>query len=89
MAARAKMAMRLSWMTAALGLGLFAVDRFTGVPATADSMMTLVLLGGLGALAGWLGGASMAKGAARVLVWGALAMAATAMIGKLFGATLA
>lgn len=42
-AARAKMAMRLSWMTAALGLGLFAVDRFTGVPATADSMMTLVL----------------------------------------------
>jgi len=37
------MAMRLSWMTAALGLGLFAVDRYTGVPATADSMMTLVL----------------------------------------------
>ena len=35
--------MRLSWMTAVLGLGLFAVDRFTGVPATADSMMTLVL----------------------------------------------
>ena len=35
--------MRLSWMTAALGLGLFAIDRYTGVPATADSMMTLVL----------------------------------------------
>lgn len=58
-------------------------------PGIVISMMTLVLLGGLGALAGWLGGASMAKGAARVLVWGALAMAATAMIGKLFGATLA
>ena len=42
-AARATIAMRLSWMTAALGLGLFAVDRLTGVPATADSMMTLVL----------------------------------------------
>lgn len=42
-AARSKMAMRVSGMTAALGLGLFAVDRFTGVPATADSMMTLVL----------------------------------------------
>ena len=47
---------------------------------------TLVLLAALGALAGWLGGASMAKGAARVVVWGALAMAATALIGRLFGA---
>ena len=37
------MAMRLSWMTAALGLGLFVIDRLTGVPTTADSMMTLVL----------------------------------------------
>ena len=55
----------------------------------AISVMTLVLLGVLGALAGRLGGASMAKGAARVLVWGALAMAATAVIGKLFGATVA
>ena len=35
--------MRLSWMTAALGLGLFVIDRIAGVPATADSMMTLVL----------------------------------------------
>jgi PAS domain S-box-containing protein len=42
-AARSKMAMRLSWMTAVLGLGLFVVDRLTGVPTTADSMMTLVL----------------------------------------------
>lgn len=42
-AARAGMAMRLSWMTAALGLGLFSVDRLTGVPVTADSLMTLVL----------------------------------------------
>ena len=49
---------------------------------------TLVLLAGLGALAGWLGGASMARGAARVVVWGALAMAATALIGRLFGASV-
>lgn len=35
--------MRLSWMTAALGLGLFVIDRIAGVPATADSLMTLVL----------------------------------------------
>ena len=49
---------------------------------------TLVLLAGLGALAGWLGGASMARGAARVVLWGALAMAATALIGGLFGASV-
>jgi PAS domain S-box-containing protein len=42
-AARAAMAMRLSGMTTALGLGLFLIDRLSGVPATADSMMTLVL----------------------------------------------
>lgn len=57
--------------------------------STAIIAMTLVLLGLLGAIAGRLGGASMAKGAARVVFWGALAMAATALIGRLFGADLA
>ena len=47
--------------------------------------MTLVLLALLGALAGRLGGASMRKGALRVLFWGAMAMAATGLIGRLFG----
>lgn len=42
-AARSDMAARLSWITALIGLALFSVDRFAGVPATADSMMTLVL----------------------------------------------
>ena len=51
--------------------------------------MTLVLLGVLGAMAGWLGGASMAKGAARVVFWGALAMGATSLIGRLFDAQVA
>lgn len=60
------------------------------VPA-ADAMMaitltTLVLLAGLGALAAWLGGARLLRGALRVLFWGALAMAATALIGRLLGA---
>ena len=54
-----------------------------------DSIFWAVLLGALGALASWLGGASTGKGAARVLFWGALAMAATALIGRLFGATVA
>ncbi len=51
--------------------------------------MTLVLLAALGALAGWLGGASKWRGASRVLFWGAVAMGATALIGHLFGGTTA
>ena len=47
---------------------------------------TLVMLAVLGAVAARLGGAPMAPGAARVLFWGALAMGASALIGKLFGA---
>lgn len=42
-AARAQVAMRLALMTTALGLGLFSMDRFMGVPATPDSLLTLVL----------------------------------------------
>lgn len=47
------------------------------------SLLLLVLLGGLAAR---LGGAPMARGAARVAFWGAVAMAATALVGRLFGA---
>ena len=47
---------------------------------------TLVMLAALGAVAARLGGAPMGTGAARVLFWGALAMGASALIGKLFGA---
>ncbi len=50
------------------------------VPATA-----LVFLAALGAVAARAGGASMGAAAARVTFWGALAMAATAGIGELFG----
>ena len=46
---------------------------------------SLVLLIGLGALAAYLGGAPMWRGAARVSFWGAMAMGATALVGKLFG----
>ncbi len=53
------------------------------------AVSTLLLLALLGALAGWLGGASMVRGALRVATWGALALGATAAIGSLFGASLA
>lgn len=47
---------------------------------------SLVLLAVLGATAARLGGASMGTGALRVGFWGAVAMVATALVGRLFGA---
>jgi VIT1/CCC1 family predicted Fe2+/Mn2+ transporter len=52
---------------------------------TAASLAALV---GLGAAAGWAGGASVPKGALRVAFWGALAMALSAAVGRLFGAAV-
>lgn len=46
---------------------------------------SLVLLAGLGALAAQAGGAPVVKATVRVTFWGALAMAATAGIGLIFG----
>ena len=46
---------------------------------------SLGFLGVLGALAARAGGASPLRGAARVTLWGALAMTATAAVGSLFG----
>jgi len=50
------------------------------------SVVSLVCLAALGALAARAGGARPAIGAGRVAFWGALAMAATAAVGRLFGA---
>jgi VIT1/CCC1 family predicted Fe2+/Mn2+ transporter len=49
---------------------------------------SLVLLAALGALAAGVGGASPWVGAARVTFWGAIALATTALIGRLFGTTV-
>ncbi len=46
---------------------------------------SLAFLAFLGGLAARVGGASVAKGAMRVTFWGALAMALTAGVGKVFG----
>jgi len=63
----------------ALLLPLGAIAR-TVVP------LTLVLLLLLGGLAAQMGGARVIRGALRVGFWGAVAMAATALVGYLFGA---
>lgn len=49
---------------------------------TVSTLIALAVLGGLGASAG---GAGITRGAVRVVFWGALAMAATAGVGYLFG----
>jgi VIT1/CCC1 family predicted Fe2+/Mn2+ transporter len=46
---------------------------------------SLAFLGVLGGLAARAGGARVLVGTGRVVLWGALAMALTAAIGKLFG----
>jgi VIT1/CCC1 family predicted Fe2+/Mn2+ transporter len=52
------------------------------------SFVSLVCLVALGAIAARAGGAGAFIGAARVGFWGALAMAATAVVGRLFGASV-
>ncbi|MCL4866684.1 MAG: VIT family protein [Gemmatimonadales bacterium] len=47
---------------------------------------TLVLLAVLGASAARLGGAPLGRGTLRVTFWGCVAMAVTALVGRLFGA---
>jgi VIT1/CCC1 family predicted Fe2+/Mn2+ transporter len=54
--------------------------------ATLVTASALVLLAVLGATAARVGGASFWRGALRVCFWGALAMAASALVGRLFGA---
>ena len=62
----------------------------TGVTPSDDLLLTLPaatlgFLAALGALAARTGGAPIGVAAVRVTFWGALAMAATAGIGELFG----
>jgi len=52
------------------------------VVIAATTLVALAVLGGLGASAG---GAGIVRGALRVMVWGALAMVATAAVGMVFG----
>jgi len=66
-------------------IALLAPPTVTGVAVTAGA---LVALTGLGALAARIGGAPVVSGAIRVTLWGAGAMGLTALVGKLFGATI-
>jgi VIT1/CCC1 family predicted Fe2+/Mn2+ transporter len=62
---------------------------FTGARLVgAVTVASLILLAVLGAIGARAGGASLWRGALRVVFWGALAMGATALIGKLAGTQL-
>ena len=56
--------------------------------ASTVAAVSLVCLIALGAIAARVGGAPMWVGAARVAFWGALAMLATAAVGRLFGTSV-
>ena len=62
----------------------WAVPGANQIPVVAIG--SLFFLAGLGALAARAGGAPILRGALRVTFWGALAMAITAGVGRLFGA---
>jgi VIT1/CCC1 family predicted Fe2+/Mn2+ transporter len=66
-------------------IALLAPSRLI-VPAVAA--VSLVALGTLGAIGARAGGADIGRATARVLFWGALAMAVTAGIGRLAGAVV-
>src|SRR5262249_33975148 len=91
MAARPLQAAAASAATFAIGAALPLLVAILA-PLTQLSLMvsgaSLVCLAVLGALAARTGGASPWMGGVRVAFWGAIAMAATAIIGKLFGTTI-
>lgn len=61
---------------------LVTPSSYAVVGVGAATLVALMLLGGL---AGSIGGASIIRGALRVTLWGAVAMALTAVVGSFFG----
>ncbi len=91
LAARPLQAALASAGTFAVGAGV-PVLTIVLAPAAAlvlsVSLVSLLCLIGLGATAARIGGAPVLAGASRVTMWGVLAMAATAAVGRLFGANV-
>jgi VIT1/CCC1 family predicted Fe2+/Mn2+ transporter len=89
--ARPVQAALTSAATFAIGAALPLVSALLA-PATREAAVvaasSLVSLAILGIVAARAGGAPVGKSAARVLFWGALAMAVTAFVGRFFGAAV-
>jgi VIT1/CCC1 family predicted Fe2+/Mn2+ transporter len=85
---QAAFASALSFVSGAvipLAAALLAPVAWIAAVSSATALAALVLLGGTAAYAG---GASIVRGSLRVAFWGALAMAVTAGVGRLFGAVV-
>jgi len=86
--------LQAAWISAA-SFAIFAVLPIAGLlvaPASlripAIATLCLVSLAALGAFGGYLGGAPMLRAALRVTLGGALAMAVTALIGRILGGSV-
>jgi VIT1/CCC1 family predicted Fe2+/Mn2+ transporter len=83
--------MQAAWISAAsfASFAVLPIAALLVAPAAsripAIAALSLVSLGALGALGGHLGGAPLGRAALRVTIGGALAMAVTAAIGRIFG----
>ena len=91
LAARPLQAAFASAATFSIGAGLPVLTTLVAPTASLPlvvSVVSLLCLVALGAIAARAGGARAVVGAARVAFWGALAMAVTAGVGRLFGTTV-
>jgi VIT1/CCC1 family predicted Fe2+/Mn2+ transporter len=86
--------MQAAWISAAsfAAFGVFPIVALLVAPAAARipaiAALSLVSLAALGAFGGHLGGAPLGRAALRVTIGGALAMAVTAAIGRIFGVAM-
>jgi VIT1/CCC1 family predicted Fe2+/Mn2+ transporter len=86
--------MQAAWISAAsfASFALVPIVTLFVVPAAARiptiAVVSLVSLAALGAFGGHLGGAPLGRAALRVTLGGALAMAVTAAVGRIFGVTM-
>jgi len=85
---QAAMASASSFAVGAAPPAILAALLPSGILTPGIVVVTLVLLLALGSVAARLGGAPIVRGALRVAFWGAVAMACTAAIGRLFGAVV-
>jgi VIT1/CCC1 family predicted Fe2+/Mn2+ transporter len=86
--------LQAAWISAAsfASFGTVPIATLLVAPAAwripAIAALSLMSLAALGAFGGRLGGAPLGRAALRVIIGGALAMAVTAAIGRIFGVAL-
>jgi VIT1/CCC1 family predicted Fe2+/Mn2+ transporter len=86
--------MQAAWISAAsfASFGVVPIVALLAAPAAsripAIAAVSLVSLSALGAFGGHLGGAPLGRAALRVTIGGAMAMAVTAAIGRIFGVAM-